>query len=109
MELTKITPLANGRYILELLNKRCFENTLDIIIKYYCKYSKDYKVTFEVGNGSRHFSIAIDYLWYETGSANLIYHLMMNNVTGVIAHDLEEAQAIKTEIEKGYMWDLLKE
>lgn len=104
-----IGPIENGRYILELSNKRYFENTLERIIKYYCKHSKDYVVTFEVDNGSRHFSIAVDFLWYETGTPNLIYHLMRNNITGIIAHDLTEAHAIKVEIEKGYMWDLLKE
>lgn len=109
MGLTKTFSLTSGRYVVEFYNNRSLEKTLDCIIKYYCKHSKDYVVTFEVDNGARHFSIAIDCLWYKTGSANLIYHLMRNYITGVIVEDLKEAHAIESEIEKGHMWDLLKE
>lgn len=110
MELTRTIPLKNGKYVVEfLINLKYLERSLSRILQYHCKSSKNYQATFETNNGDRHLTIAVDYLLYGSISNGISYYLLRNNVTGVVVENIEEAHAVEEVIEKGHMWDLLKE
>lgn len=109
VELTRIIPLLSGRYVVEFLEVQHIASSLERIIQYYSKHSKINRITFEVDNGTKQIDIEVDFLLYSLTPTSMIYHLVNNNVTGVIAEDIEEAHIVDEVIRKGYMWDLLKE
>lgn len=110
-----IGPTKSGSYVvnLELITEKHLYRAIVRILKYYCRNSKNYQVVFEAngGAGARHFTISVDSLLYG-GKPNAIVDMLLsynNDITGIVANDIEEANEIATEIEKGHMWDLLKE
>ena len=109
---TYLESAQGTRYIVSWNPGVFCREVLERIVKYYCRSSKQYEVTFVLGHGSRFMTISVDCLLLNRDTASsilgMLKELNTRNVTGVRADSREEALELEQEIMKGYEWAILK-